>query len=781
MRVRTHFLKFALLCCFFITANWTFAQLELRIESEKSTLLEGERGGFSFILTNTGTEAETDILVGTTVGTARETVVQSVRVTNGEFEGTWSLPNLPAGGSDTLYFEAISQSPYLYFIAETLSHHIYAGECNSSDCYAGFSCYYGCIPENSSSALYPAEQAKITIESVQCLTISEEEDCHTKYTLRLRNDTDITSPPKYAFTRYSRYESYLDTYYYYNGSNPVSLAAVPANATMEVEVDFGLCQPYDNPEIIVLEEASLISYLVNTSDPPSGASSQIDDRTEISHCYPTPEIDTTDIAIAIESDGILSSDLRGTYRVILTNNGPKTAAAVTVKYGDGFDAFYQDYPYTVSYRASSDYEDSNTYSESADYNGGYANTYYWKVQNLAPGETAILNVSANMNELSSGYFQYGNSVGINVSLIEETTLFDIEASNNSASLSFIRKITDLRLSLNAERPDISRWESGNFIFVLHNDGTVDFADVSVKLFYEDQFVPVGDAAISVSSGTFNRYTGEWTGIESKSFKNDTLLIELFSKKLNPTICAEIISASEADDDSSPANMECGVENEDDEIFFQAEAPYIDLELNLEAIVQEAGKPLIAVYSLYNNSQSIAHNVVVGRTDALDFQLEAMPIISHGDYETTTGQWNLGDLFPYVTARLELQINGDADLMELYAQVISVDEKDEDSTPNNGTCCTSNEDDEIGITDGDFIPHSSKLGATTLQISPNPVQDVLQIKGKYSTETLYTIYDIFGKVHQQGQLASGILELQNLPQGTYVLSVLGKKIPFVRVN
>ena len=69
--------------------------------------------------------------------------------------------------------------------------------------------------------------------------------------------------------------------------------------------------------------------------------------------------------------------------------------------------------------------------------------------------------------------------------------------------------------------------------------------------------------------------------------------------------------------------------------------------------------------------------------------------SPGNFIVTSGIWNVGVLHPFQEqkAGVTADIGNISSPLLIYGQVTAQDQQDADSSPNNGSCCTSNEDDE----------------------------------------------------------------------------------------
>lgn len=66
--------------------------------------------------------------------------------------------------------------------------------------------------------------------------------------------------------------------------------------------------------------------------------------------------------------------------------------------------------------------------------------------------------------------------------------------------------------------------------------------------------------------------------------------------------------------------------------------------------------------------------------------------------------------------------------------------------------------------------STTLGKNEIQISPNPAQDFLEIKGISFINVQFTIFDYFGKLLHEGNLTNNRIGIEILQQGNYILKI-----------
>ncbi len=96
-------------------------------------------------------------------------------------------------------------------------------------------------------------------------------------------------------------------------------------------------------------------------------------------------------------------------------------------------------------------------------------------------------------------------------------------------------------------------------------------------------------------------------------------------------------------------------------------------------------------------------------------------VTQGSFNPFTNQeWNVGTLAPGANATLEMNFFLlSSDPFFIFGEVIATNETDTDSSPNNGSCCTANEDDEAAIPIPDIGPQNQTIN---FPIIPNKESD-----------------------------------------------------------
>lgn len=554
------------------TSNSNFenppADLKLSLQAEKSALLEGEQGNFTFILQNNGEETASDIVVALTIGQEDDNfnMVEETLSTSSNTSydsNAWQVPELEAGESDTLQFQAISNEAYLHLLFEVVfvgsdeeSGELAIDRCITSDCYPpdNFKCYYTNCTLEADEVLYPAERFMLNFAEINCFPTGDI-GCGAKYNLLLENTSGVASAPVNLFLRAELNENLFNQ----SGSTLV-IPPIPANSTLEYTADFGDCIE-DRPfvQVIGLDLGITESDAINlfTEGGQIASEESLDAFTDVEYCIYN---NTTDIAIRIESDGIIKDDNTASYQVFVTNNGNEIAESLQITYGKTIVGNSEN---VIDYSATSDYEDSFL-SEDEESRARFLDyDQYWNIQNLAIGQTAVLNATASVLPMVDNFTT-------NVLVNDNSFLDDPILDNNQSVISFEQaNFIDLELSIDSDNSNLPQYESSTFTFKLENKGQIEATGVSVAIELGEQAVQVGGSEVETSVG--NYVAGKWADVTVPVGGSATLTLELFNLSFQLQLFTQVTAAEQEDIDSTPDNGSCCVANEDDEAVFDANA------------------------------------------------------------------------------------------------------------------------------------------------------------------------------------------------------------------
>ncbi len=231
----------------------------------------------------------------------------------------------------------------------------------------------------------------------------------------------------------------------------------------------------------------------------------------------------------------------------------------------------------------------------------------------------------------------------------------------------------------------------------------------------------------------------------------------------------------------------------DVIVKKEEAVMTDLELRLRVNQSDMRpfKPIHCRFTVYNNSDVDAENVQFKLNLQSNYLVQighTTAAVSQGAYQDFVGDWNVGTVTARDSANLWVDLfYADTEQTAIYAQITSAMQRDMDSTPSNGACCTAWEDDEIAFPLGtgriiDEKPESldfSELrrpvreGADNISAYPNPSSSQLNIYDALDRPlTSFSILDLSGRVLRNETLQSRTnhisIDISALQDGMYYI-------------
>ena len=331
-----------------------------------------------------------------------------------------------------------------------------------------------------------------------------------------------------------------------------------------------------------------------------------------------------------------------------------------------------------------------------------------------------------------------------------------------------------------------------FTLTASNTGLEDATGVVV-----DFPVPAGLAFVgqNASKGIYSNWQGNWEIGSLDAGETATLELTLFILTSDAiSLFAQVDQQNETDADSSPGNGTCCIALEDDEAVVTINGNSNtgpDLELSIKASENSfsAWQVLSMTLTLQNTGNEAATDIVV------DFPQPAGTVFQGGnEYTASQGiyhpyspqQWIVGDLAAGAMATITFNLFTlqDSDPLNGYAQVLSLNETDSDSSPGNGSCCTANEDDEAVITllpvpNGPAYKRPIDPSSTLLALRhlfPNPVFEklTLVIESPGPMPAQLELYNSHGQLIRliEVSLLEGIndlsLEVGDLPSGLYFI-------------
>ncbi|MEL6721572.1 MAG: hypothetical protein AAFP82_22940, partial [Bacteroidota bacterium] len=126
------------------------------------------------------------------------------------------------------------------------------------------------------------------------------------------------------------------------------------------------------------------------------------------------------------------------------------------------------------------------------------------------------------------------------------------------------EVIDLELSASTDTPSIGRYERADYTITISNNSDTDATGVRVQMDMKD-IVQVGSFRPIASKGRYIPFYRLWEIGDLAAGATETLNIALFTLSDESQALMQVISADQADADSTPSSEECCTANEDDEV------------------------------------------------------------------------------------------------------------------------------------------------------------------------------------------------------------------------
>ncbi len=401
--------------------------------------------------------------------------------------------------------------------------------------------------------------------------------------------------------------------------------------------------------------------------------------------------------------------------------------------------------------------------------------------NLCNGENVVLNSNIQSNDIiwynadSNLPIHEGNSFTVN----NAGTFYAIinlnnvcETTSNEITITFSDCIeSDISLSKMVNTNLVETGDTIVYTLIATNEGSGIISGIKVE-----DILPEGIAFINTLNNNINNYdpiTGIWNVGSLAEEQSATLEImaRVTAEEGSITNYAQVIEMTQDDIDSNPNNGNPNNELsewEDDEAQVMISlnnptTPVADLTLFKLANVSTVttGDTIVYTLTLLNNGPDNANNVQV-----LDLLQEGLMFInaSADNYDPITGIWYIDQVtngFGQILQITAVVTATQGENIYNFAQVISSDTVDPDSTPNNGNPNNVNdlEDDEALVTIPLDLPEMADLEFN------KSVNNTTPMLGDTITYTL--------SIHNNGpDNATGVEVIDNLPEGlTFVTSNL----------
>ena len=277
-----------------------------------------------------------------------------------------------------------------------------------------------------------------------------------------------------------------------------------------------------------------------------------------------------------------------------------------------------------------------------------------------------------------------------------------QSEDDEASITVAPEQADLSLTKTVVGNEFTPNVGAQITFVIEatNSGPDDATNVVIvdQLLSGFQF-----ESYTSTAGTYDNITGFWQLGTLVNGATETLTITV---SVNPTgnftNTSQVIASDAYDLDSTPAN---GVSSEDDQgdvTINPVSVVDIDLTKSVDNAAPDVGENVVFTLITTNSGPSEATNVEI--EDVLPSGFAYVSDDGGGDYDNTTGIWDVGTL---PTGNSEtLNITATVNAAGTYtnvAEVVAHDEADSDSTPNNNIMAEDDQDEVV--------------------VNPNPIVDI----------------------------------------------------------
>ncbi|MEM9366376.1 MAG: DUF11 domain-containing protein [Planctomycetota bacterium] len=439
-----------------------------------------------------------------------------------------------------------------------------------------------------------------------------------------------------------------------------------------------------------------------------------DDQSQI-----TVETQTIDLSIQKTASTLTpNTGETVTFTVTVQNNGPDDATNVQIR-----DVL----PTGLSL--------SNSSTTAGTYSPG---TGLWQIDRVAVGSSVIptLTINAvvdtrtavtNVAEVIAADQRDSDSIPDNGSTIEDDRSA-VTIDPPSIDLQLAKSVTPLRPATDDEIA---------FQLVLQNTGP----DTATGIVISD-VLPPGLAFVDASAtlGSYSSATGRWTVASLPSNQSATLTLNtrLAASRgdllASITNTAEVIFANQFDIDSTPDN---GLDEDDRS---SATVTPARADLSLQKTVNDpnpdVGESVTFTVAVRNDGPDVADGIIIADPLPAGSQLVRVDA-EQGNYENSTGRWNLGSLAVNQTRNLELVVTAGSDtVITNVAAIIASDVPDPDSTPNNGVASEDDQDDasidpqqidlEVAVAVDDPTPRLDDVVTFTITATNNGPDDATSV-------------------------------------------------------
>ena len=432
--------------------------------------------------------------------------------------------------------------------------------------------------------------------------------------------------------------------------------------------------------------------------------------------------------------------------------------------------------------------------------GTYDNwTGLWKIPVINPFETITLELelfTLSDQHLITSYAQIIRSEYDDPDSTPGNGVCCVPAEDDEASVNIYYEntsnLSDLSIDMELFRitcnQPVCNTVSYSYSLWVINDGPSAAENVSVK-FSDGRILHIGriEAGDVYSNGIAWWYTIDVPNPQSP-FPYPPMPIPVF---------AQIETSSMDDPDSSVGNDVDFIADEDDEILLSSPN---NIDLSLALTVNDSH---YAIYDFINYRLTVTNKgTQIAKDVIIDFQVPdglvfANQTLTYGDseYDEWIGKWNIPCIAPFSSVVLDLSLFAlvEEEPITSYAQVESASISDVDSTPNNGSCCIANEDDEAVITIYPVSSQRNNIGINSLEaevtidvLSSNPAKSNVLLSIESNTKTIANLksYNQTGILQKEIEfnLSKGrnniAINIEEWPEGLYYFKIY---LPFEDID
>jgi len=345
-----------------------------------------------------------------------------------------------------------------------------------------------------------------------------------------------------------------------------------------------------------------------------------------------------------------------TFRIEAKNLSPLAASGVRVN-----DLL----PVGLSFISYTSY--TNTGASGGTYTTSTGN---WSVGTLGTGPAVYKRLEITASVTST-------AVKVNTATVTDADQLDPDLTNNSSSITLSSLVSDLSLSMVVNNSTPNKTDDVIFEITLNNSGPNSATGVTVK-----DLLPAGLSYQSHSGGTYDSGTGVWQIGALPTGSNTTLTItaRIMTTGVKTNVTS-VLTSNQAD-----PNMT----NNSASVTVTPRSADLSITKTIDKNIFSPGDTVKFTITLNNAGPDIATGVFVW--DALPAGYSYLSDDGSGTYISNTGIWNVGTVAVNSTKTLNITAAVTASSNKTNkVEVLSSDQLDPDSTPNNGS--VSEDDDD----------------------------------------------------------------------------------------